>query len=87
MADKGENSPESLNNSIDGEVGEENSLNGSHSESEMEAKKRRTQTPSPNPTAMPFMVAGMLWPLSPSVCWCELLFVKLSFSFLPSLFS
>ena len=60
MADKGENSPESLNNSIDGEVGEENSLNGSHSESEMEAKKRRTQTPSPNPTAMPFMVAGML---------------------------
>ncbi|KAL8606787.1 hypothetical protein ACOMHN_049616 [Nucella lapillus] len=61
MADKPENSPDNLNNSIDREVGghEGGGLNDPHSESEMESKKCRTQTPSPNPTpTQPFMVAA-----------------------------
>ncbi|XP_046344828.2 T-complex protein 11-like protein 1 isoform X2 [Haliotis rufescens] len=61
MAEKGENSPETLNNLIDAEVnseGDENGLNSSNSETEN--KKRRTRTPSPPQAAgVPgFMVAA-----------------------------
>ncbi|XP_071112686.1 T-complex protein 11-like protein 1 [Haliotis cracherodii] len=61
MAEKGENGPETLNNSIDADVnseGDENGLNSSNSETEN--KKRRTRTPSPPQAAgVPgFMVAA-----------------------------
>lgn len=60
MAEKPEKSPDNLDSSIDGEMGEEaGGLNDSHSESEMESKKHRTHTPSPNPTPVQaFMVAA-----------------------------
>ena len=63
MSEKAGKSSENLNNSIDGEVAEEN---GALSESEMDSKKRCTQIPSPIPTPVQaFMVAGRLY-----LCQC-----------------
>ena len=75
MSEKAGKSSENLNNSIDGEVMEEN---GAQSESEMDGKKHRTQTPSPNPTPVQaFMVAGRLY-LCVCVCVCVLSLIHIS---------
>ena len=59
MSEKAGKSSDNLNNSIDGEVAEEN---GALSELEMDSKKHRMQTPSPNPAPVQaFMVAGRLY--------------------------